>query len=90
MKPTPNAVAHLRAFIAYAEQMEFPRTFTLIPYDEAIALGIPFCETLIHEGNDWAVFVAGDCSPEDHLAFESAGVIDDDDDDDEPQDATKA
>lgn len=88
MNPEYNAVNHLRAFIAYAETMEFPKPFTLIPYHEAINAGIPFAETLIHEGLDWAIFVAGDCSPEDHLALESAGVIDDLDD--ERQDATKA
>ena len=84
---TTNAVSHLRAFIAYAETMEFPRPFTLIPYAEAIAAGIPFAETLVHEGNDWAVFIAGDCSPEDHLALEQAGIIDDADD--ARQDLTK-
>jgi hypothetical protein len=78
MKTTHNAVAHLRAFIAYLETMEFPRPFTLIPYDQAIAAGIPFAETLIHEGNDWAVFIAGDCSHEEHVALHVAGVIDDD------------
>ena len=83
MKPTPNAVAHLRAFIAYAQDMEFPRPFTLIPYEEAISLGIPFASTIIHEGNDWAIFLAGDCSPEEYLALLSAGVIDDDDEDDD-------
>jgi hypothetical protein len=57
MKNDYNAVNQLRAFLAYAETMEFPRPFTLIPYAEAIAAGIPFSETLSHEGLDWAVLV---------------------------------
>lgn len=86
---THNAVSHLRAFIAYAEASRPNVCFTLIPYDQAIAAGIPFAETLVHEGLDWAVWLAGDCSPCDLLALEQAGVVDVDDDD-ERQDATKA
>lgn len=71
------AVAHLRAFLAYAQTMPPSTTpFALIPYEDAIQGGIPFAETLVHEGRDWAVFVAGDCSPEETLALESAGVLD--------------
>lgn len=79
MKKTPsahNAVAHLRAFIAYAETTGPGVCFTLIPYHQAIAAEIPFSETLVHEGLEWAVWLAGDCSPEDHLALERAGVLD--------------
>ena len=71
-----NAVSHLRAFIAYAEASRPDVCFTLIPYDQAIAAGIPFAETLVHEGLDWAVWIAGDCSPCDLIALEQAGVID--------------
>lgn len=71
-----NAVAHLRAFIAYAETNRPDVCFTLIPYHQATAAGIPFSETFEHEGKAWAVWMAGDCSPEDHLALEQAGVID--------------
>jgi len=69
-------VIHLRAFIAYCEGQQSMRPFTLIPYADAIAAGIPFSETFEHEGNAWSVWTAGDCSPEDHLALEEAGVID--------------
>lgn len=70
------AVIHLRAFIAYCETQGTKDTFTLIPYDDAVRAGIPFSETFIHEGNTWAVWVAGDCPPWDLLALERAGVID--------------
>jgi hypothetical protein len=73
----PPAVIHLRAFIAYCEgQAPSAYPFALMPYADAIAAGIPFSVTFSHEGNDWAVFVAGDCSPHDTLALEQAGVLD--------------
>ena len=79
--PTPAAVIHLRAFIAYCEgQAPSANPFTLIPYAAAITAGIPFSITFSHEGNDWAIFIAGDCSPHDTIALEQAGVIDDADD----------
>lgn len=71
-----DSVSHLRAFIAYAETTGPGVCFTLIPYHQAIAAGIPFSETLVHEGLEWAVFLAGDCSPCDMIALEQAGVID--------------
>ena len=80
-QPTPASVVYLRAFIAYCEghaPTQFP--FALLPYDEAVKAGIPFSITFTHEGNHWAVFVAGDCSPHDTIALEQAGVIDDADD----------
>ena len=79
--PNPSpAVIHLRAAIAYAEtRNKGDAPFTLIPYADAIAAGVPFAETLVHEGNDWAVFVMGDASPEDLEYLEQAGVIDADD-----------
>jgi hypothetical protein len=71
-----NAVSHLRAFIAYAETEAPQKTFTLIPYDQAIAAAIPFAVTFEHEGLTWAVWIAGDCSPSDLIALEQAGVLD--------------
>jgi hypothetical protein len=76
IQKTYNAVSHLRAFIAYAEANRPGVCFALMPYADAIAAGIPFAETLVHEGLDWAVFLAGDCSPCDLFALEKAGVID--------------
>lgn len=73
---TPPAVIHLRAFIAYCEGQQSMRPFTLIPYAEAIEAGIPFSETFIHEGREWAVFVAGDETPSELQALEKAGVVD--------------
>ena len=73
-----NAVNHLRAFIAYAETSIPENVFTLIPYDQAIAAGIPFEVTFNHEGLSWAVWVAGDCAPLDLIALERAGVLDSD------------
>ncbi len=73
---TYNAVNHLRAFIAYAESSGPENVFTLIPYDQANAAGIPFAVTFEHEGLSWAVWIAGDCSPCELIALEQAGVID--------------
>lgn len=78
----PNAVIHLRAAIAYAEQTATPASapFVLLPYAEAVKAGIPFGITFQHEGNDWAVFVMGDVTPDEQEALEQAGVLDDADD----------
>ena len=76
MKNKHNSVSHLRAFIAYAAESRPDVCFTLIPYPEAIAAGIPFAVTFVHEGLDWAVWLAGDCSPFDLIALEQAGVVD--------------
>jgi hypothetical protein len=76
IQKTYNAVSHLRAFIAYAETSGPENVFTLIPYDQAIAAGIPFAVTFEHEGLTWAVWIAGDCSPHELIALEQAGVVD--------------
>jgi hypothetical protein len=75
---TTNAVSHLRAFYAYIEgQPNLVKPFALLPYAEAIKAGIPFSETFVHEGNDWAVFdIVGDVAPDELIALEQAGVID--------------
>ncbi len=76
------AALNLRAFVAYCESGDNPSNpFTLIPYDDACNQGIPFSQTFIHEGLQWAVFVTGDFSPCDVEALEQAGIIDDADDD---------
>jgi len=84
MSTQPNqapAVIHLRAAIAYAESTPpASAPFTLLPYADAIAAGIPFAITFQHEGNDYAVFIMGDVTPWDLIALEQAGVIDDADD----------
>jgi hypothetical protein len=87
MKTNP-AVIQLRAFIAYCEGCTKENTFTLIPYADAVEAGIPFAETFVHEGNEWAVWFAGDCAPDELIALEQAGVIDDADD--ARQDSTHA
>ena len=75
------AALNLRAFVAYCESGENPSNpFTLLPFDEACNAGIPFSQTFIHEGLQWAVFVTGDFSPCDVEALEQAGIIDDEDD----------
>lgn len=81
--PNPSpAVIHLRAALAWAEYNATPASapFVLLPYADAIAAGIPFAVTFQHEGNDWAVFIMGDTSPEETEALEQAGVLDDADD----------
>jgi hypothetical protein len=82
-KPTPSpAVIQLRAALAWAEENATPASapFALIPYADAIAAGIPFSVTFSHEGNDWAVFIMGDATPEETEALEQSGVLDDADD----------
>lgn len=75
------AVIQLRAAIAYAEtQSKSDAPFTMLPYSDAIAAGIPFSITFVHEGNDYAVFLMGDVTPWDLIALEQSGVIDDADD----------
>lgn len=77
MHPRPSPALALRAFIAYCEGGQAPSNpFALLPYAETVALGIPFSETFIHEGIEWAVWVAGDCSPCELIALEKAGVVD--------------
>lgn len=79
---TSPAVIHLRASLAWAQDNATPASapFVLIPYADAIAAGIPFGITFQHEGNDWAVFVMGDVTPDEQEALEQAGVLDDADD----------
>ena len=73
----PSPAHTLRAFIAYCESGEtHSNPFTLLPYGEAIAMGIPFSETYIFEGYEWAVFVTGDVTPCELLALEKAGIVD--------------
>lgn len=73
---TNAAVQTLRAFIAYCESGGKSNPVCLLPFKDACEAGIPFAETFIHEGKDWAVFVTGDCSPWEHLQLENVGVID--------------
>jgi hypothetical protein len=78
MIPTNQTALNLRAFVAYCESGNTPANpFTLIPYEQAIDAGIPFSETFVYEGKDWAVFVTGDFSPCDVEALKQAGIIDD-------------
>ena len=77
MHHRPSPALALRAFIAYCEGGQTPSNpFALLPYEETIALGIPFSETFIYEGIQWAVWVAGDVTPCELIALEKAGVVD--------------
>jgi hypothetical protein len=77
MHHRPSPAIALRAFIAYCEGGNNPTNpFALLPYAETIDLGIPFSETFIHEGIEWAVFVTGDVTPCELIALENAGVVD--------------
>jgi hypothetical protein len=77
MIPTNPTALTLRAFVAYCESGDNPTNpFTLIPHADAIAAGIPFAQTFIHEGREWAVFVTGDFMPDELCALEDAGVVD--------------
>ena len=59
-----NSLIYLRAFFAYCESGQAGESpFALIPYADAIAAGIPFSETFVHEGNDWAIVAGCDHGP---------------------------
>lgn len=86
-----SVIIYARAFLAYCEgkeQSSFP--FALIPYQDAIETGIPFSETFVYEGREWAIFISGDFMPDELEQLETLGIVDPYDPDDERQDATKA